>query len=329
MQKTDAPSIERITLSNNKNMKVVIASYGARILSIQYKNSEGTWLETTLNYALDSDILIDNCYMGATCGRVSNRISGAQYVHNGEFIKLDANEGENTLHGGADGFSQCFWSVSPVVVKRENSQSVTLTYTSNDGDQGFPGNLTANVTYTLTSDNHLLTEYKASCDKVSPINMCNHAYFTLGEPSIHDMELTVFANKYLPLDEKNIPTGEIFTANSDHSFMQAATLGKRIAFKDIDDCYVLVKNQTDNASQLACVLVSSRNKISLSISTDQIAMQVYTGNYLPIKYSAIALEAQGLVDAVNQAKFETDWVGPNQDYRKIVDYHFQSLPHKD
>ncbi|MFT5669986.1 MAG: aldose 1-epimerase [Glaciecola sp.] len=321
-----APSIQRITLSNNQNMQVVIANYGARILSIQYKNSDNIWLETTLNEDVDSHILNDNCYMGATCGRVSNRIKGAQYFHKGKSIKLDTNEGENTLHGGAGGFSQCFWTLSPVVVTSENNQSVTLTYISPDGDQGFPGNLTAQVIYTLTHDDHLIIEYKASCDKVSPINMCNHAYFTLGEPSIHAMKLTVFADKYLPVDEKNIPTGKIFAANGMHNYMQAVTLGKRIALKDIDDCYVLVKNSTQKASQLACVLTSNRNKISLSISTNQIAMQVYSGNYLPVKYSAIALEAQGLVDAVNQPGFATDWVGPNQNYRKVIDYYFQSLP---
>lgn len=323
MTDSQHPTIERVTLTN-ENMRVSIANYGARILSIKYKNSAGMWIETTLNYTLDHDILSDNCYMGATCGRVSNRISGAKYVHKGEVVKLCANDGNNTLHGGKGGFSHCFWSMSPIV-RDGTSEQITLLYRSVHGDQGFVGNLHAQVKYILTHDNHLRIEYKASCDRHGPINMCNHTYFTLGEASIHPLKLTVFAKKYLPLTANSIPTGEISLLNSEHSFEHGVVLADRLLQKDIDDCYLLLKKPTTQNCQLAGELRSQTNNIMLSISTNQIAMQVYTGNYLPIKHSAIALEAQGLVDAVNQAGFESDWVGPHQEYDKVVDYHFQSL----
>jgi len=293
MPSSAMPNIERITLVNHNDLQVVIANYGARILSIKYRNGSGQWIETTQNFSTDEEILNDDFYMGATCGRVSNRISNASYSHEGVNYVLAANDGGNTLHGGPRGFSHCMWSLGPVITDA-HSQSLTLSCLSKDGDQGFPGNLTANVTYKLTHDNQLLIEYFASSDKVGPINMCNHAYFTLGESSINNLTLSVNANKLLALNSNNIPTGEILTTNNTHH----------------------------GEAALACTLASHANGITLSIYSNQTALQVYTGNYLPLKHSAIALEAQGLVDAVNQASFETDWVGPNQDYRKVVRYQF-------
>lgn len=317
------PEIKRVLLTNNANMRVELANYGARILSIQFKHPSGEWIETTLNYTADSDILNDAYYMGATCGRVSNRINGAQYSHAGKVIKLLANDDENTLHGGPVGFSHSFWSMGDVQ-NHENGQSIMFSHKSLSGDQGFPGKLIAKVTYTLTHNNHLQIHYHASCDQISPINMCNHSYFTLGEPSIHDLDLHVCSNKILPLNSHNIPTGEIVTPTANLSFMPAVNLGKTLSSRDLDDCYILLKKSPFDTVQNACTLSSLRNEISLTISTNQVAIQVYSGNYLPQKHSGIALEAQGLVDAVNQAGFESDWVGPHQDYTKTVDYHFQS-----
>jgi len=316
--------IKRIILTNKKNMQVVIANYGARILSIKYLNANGVWIETTLNYQTDAEILADECYMGATCGRVSNRIANAQYMHNGVKYKLEANEGNNMLHGGPGGFSQCIWSVDPVITSADG-QSVTLTYLSKDGDQGFPGNLCAKVTYRLSNDDRLSIEYKATSDKNSPINMCNHAYFTLGESSVHNLMLSVNANKYLALNADNIPIGEILATNNEYFSNAPISISQTLKHRDADDCYIIEQTPNQEKLKLACILTSNKSKISLSIFTNQIALQVYSGNYLPIKHGGIALEAQGLVDAVNQVGFETDWVGPSQDYQKVIHYQFRPV----
>jgi len=321
MPSSAMPNIERITLVNHNDLQVVIANYGARILSIKYRNGSGQWIETTQNFSTDEEILNDDFYMGATCGRVSNRISNASYSHEGVNYVLAANDGGNTLHGGPRGFSHCMWSLGPVITDA-HSQSLTLSCLSKDGDQGFPGNLTANVTYKLTHDNQLLIEYFASSDKVGPINMCNHAYFTLGESSINNLTLSVNANKLLALNSNNIPTGEILTTNNTHFCKAPKSVSETLKHRDADDCYIIEQKPNHGEAALACTLASHANGITLSIYSNQTALQVYTGNYLPLKHSAIALEAQGLVDAVNQASFETDWVGPNQDYRKVVRYQF-------
>lgn len=324
MHSSARPPIKRMTLSNQKNMQVVIANYGARILSIKYLNDSGEWIETTLNYQSDKEILADEYFMGATCGRVSNRISNALYFHNGVKYKLVANEGGNTLHGGPVGFSHSIWSLGSVIDDAEG-QSLTLTYLSEDGDQGFPGNLSAKITYQLTNDDQLIIKYFASSDKFGPINMCNHAYFTLGETSIHNLHLSVHANKYLALNTNNIPTGEILRTHKEYFSETPIKISETLKHRDADDCYIIEQTPTEETAKLACVLVSNKHKISLSIYTDQVALQVYTGNYLPEKHQAIALEAQGLVDAVNQPGFETDWVGPNQDYQKVVRYQLQPV----
>lgn len=322
MHSSKMKSIERVTLSNRNNMQVVIANYGARILSIRYRNADNKWIETTLNYDSDEDLLADKCYMGATIGRVSNRISHAQYSHMGTQYKLLANDGANSLHGGPGGFSQCIWSMSDVI-EDENGQTVTLTYLSKDGDQGFPGQLLAKVTYRLSFDDQLTIQYNASSDKVGPINMCNHTYFTLGEASIHNLTLSVYAKRYLEMNKHNLPTGNILNTNDKYFTTQAICIADTLKHRDADDCYIIEQNQTSDELKRACILTSRKNNISLLIYSDQIALQVYSGNYLPKKHSAIALEAQGLVDAVNQADFECDWLGPGIDYQKVVHYQFQ------
>ena len=311
-------TIKRITLTNDNLMQVTLCNFGARILSIKVPNKANRLFETTLNHTTDEDIKSDTAYMGATCGRVSNRIAGAKYAHNNKDVQLKANEGQNMLHGGANSFSHRFWSMASSD-ENAGTSSVTFTLFSPANDQGFPGNLTASVTYTLTNQNALIIDFAASCDADCPINMCNHTYFTLGEKSIHELVLQVFAEQYLPVDKNSIPTGSFAdTRGSDFDFTEPQTLKDKINIRDFDECFVM--NKAHNAR-----LISKQNALALDIYSDQAGMQVYTGNFLPTKYQGIALEAQGLIDAVNQASFETDWVGPDNNYAKTIKYHFSAL----
>jgi aldose 1-epimerase len=311
------PALKRITLTNANLMQVTLCDFGARILSIKVPNKSKELVETTLNYYTDKEILNDESYMGATCGRVSNRIAGAKYEHKGHTYSLSNNEGANTLHGGEKGFSDQRWSMSDVQLSGEN-QTLTFTLISPNGDQGFPGKLTALVTYTLNNQNVLSIEYAATCEAMCPINMCNHTYFHLGENSIHGLKLQVNATSYTPIDKANIPTGEVAPAEQAFDFTQAKTLSEKLAMRDFDECFIV--NDSHNAR-----LTSSKTAIQLDIHSDQVALQVYTGNYLPIKHSAIALEAQGLINAVNQANFQEEWVGPGHDYKKTIRYVFTSF----
>lgn len=315
--KTPPKQLQRITLTNDNLMQVTLCNFGARILSIKVPNKANRLIETTLNYDTDNDIQNDQCYMGATCGRVSNRIKDAKFTHEGTLYALIANEGSNILHGGDKGFSNRLWSITRPPVSGKNN-SVTFQLQSPNGDQGFPGNLTAAVTYTLSNRNILSIDYKASCDTLCPISMCNHAYFHLGEKSINDLELQVNANNYTPIDEHNIPTGEFAATQNAFDFSHPQSLSTKLAIRDFDECFLV--NNSHNAR-----LISRENGLILDIHSDQLGLQVYTGNYLPIKHRAIALEAQGLIDAVNQANFQEEWVGPDHDYRKTIRYEFTSF----
>ncbi|MGB3727219.1 MAG: aldose epimerase family protein [Glaciecola sp.] len=307
-------AIQRVTLVNQHNMQVQVCDYGARILSIKVPNACGELIETTQNYAQDTDILADTAYMGATCGRIANRVSGAKFEVNNTHYHLDANEGNNTLHGGSVGFSHHYWKLVS-----HNNNTVVYEHLSPHLDQGFPGNLQVKVSYTLSDTNELLIQYHVSSDMTCPINMCNHTYFTLGETNgIHALQLQVNAKKYLPVNAHSIPTGEQSVVTQAMDFTAAQKLADKLQLRDFDDCYIV--DQQD-----AVHLVSEQHQLSLTISSDHKAMQVYTGNYLPQKHSAIALEAQGLVDAVNQKTFEAEYVSPQRPYRKFIRYTFNAL----
>lgn len=316
--------IQRYTLVNKNNMQVIICNFGARILSIKVPKQNGDLVETTYNHTEDKAILRDESYMGATCGRVANRISNASYFCNNTQYLLDANEGNNTLHGGSHNFSFRFWedvnANSRQADEACHNSTITLSLISEDGDQGFPGRLNISVSYTLDDDNTLSIKYHATCDKLCPINICNHTYFNLGEDTINDLSLLVHAKRYLPVDKHNIPTGEIAMANGAFDFSQKAKLKEKLEFRDFDDCYVL-NNHNAQATPI-CTLSSTLNNLHLNIFSNQVGLQIYTGNHLSNKYAAIALEAQSLVDAVNQTGFQCDWVGPSQSYRKYVKYQF-------
>jgi aldose 1-epimerase len=306
-------SLQHISLTNTNNMQVTLCNYGARVLSIKVPNKNGKLVETTLNHTNDEDIVSDQAYMGATCGRVANRISGAKFMCDGAWVKLEANENNNLLHGGIDSFSHRYWDI-----QQNTGNSVKFVLESPHGDQGFPGKMRVSVNYTLNDDNALLIEYDAQCDALCPINLCNHTYFTMGESDIKSLELQVNATKYIPVNEESIPLGTISPVSPALDFRKPQTIKDKLKLRDFDDCYVVDSEQ--------CVVLTSHvNQLALHIESNQLGMQVYTGNALSKKYAAIALEAQGLIDAVNHGALSTDWVSPDAPYSKFVKYQFLSL----
>jgi len=302
---------KRFHLSNAHNMQVTLSNFGARVLSIKVPSKSGNLVEVTQNYENNKDIINDSAYMGAICGRVANRISDAKFKLEGRQYELENNNGNNMLHGGTRGFSNQLWKV-----KNQSKNRVTFSLFSKHLDQGFPGNLHIDVCYFLSNENELRLSITAHCDHICPINICNHTYFHLGETDgIGRLKLQINASHFIPVNSNGIPKGEIKPVTDEMNFQEAQTLENKLALRDFDDCYVVDKLQSAN-------LTSLTNSIHLAVTSDQLGLQVYTGNFLPQKHSAIALEAQGLIDAINHPNIETDYVSPDMPYSKFVNYKF-------
>lgn len=329
-------SIETTILSNHYGMSVEIINFGARIKSIKFPvnnlsvSNEPT--EMILGYDEASDYLTDEFYLGTTCGRVCNRIAGGKFELGGSEYQLTQNDGENCLHGGVDNFSLRYWQIDKQTL---TNNSVTLSLFSNDGDQGFPGNFTLSVTYKLSADNKLSIQYYGNTDVMTPVNITNHAYFNLGEKDCQSLYLQMMSSAFLETDSANIPTGNIIeVADTDYNFREPAGIGLRqknsqddslIAKKGFDHCFVL-----DNTpfEQPKAILTSLQNQISLSVYTDQSAIQFYTGFYLSGKfnsYQGACLEAQNYTDAENNKHFPSNALKPNQTYKRQIIYQFESI----
>ncbi|WP_372760445.1 aldose epimerase family protein [Pseudoalteromonas sp.] len=317
-------------LSNEQGMRVEILNFGARVKSILFPVNDIP-TEMTVGYEHNDSYLADTFYLGASCGRVANRISDASFELNGERYRLSANDGKNCLHGGVDNFAQRFWQID---FAQSTKTSVTLTLHSADGDQGFPGNVVMQVRYHLSSDNRLTINYSARTDKATPLNMTNHCYFNLGEQNCLALELQINAANYLARNAQGIPSGEIVAvANSDLCFTAPNQLGQRQyaaqhpqlkAPLGYDHCYVLEQQQSGPAA----VLSSLQNKVKMSVSTDQAALQLYTGAFLDgpfTAYQGVCLEAQNYTDAVNIPHFANSIVMPGEQYNKVISYHFENI----
>jgi len=324
-------SVETVLLSNDYGMSVEIINFGARIKSIKFPvNSQPT--EMTLGYESAADYVEDEFYLGATCGRVCNRIAGGKFELDGRQYQLPLNDGVNCLHGGDNNFSLRFWEIDKQTL---TSSSVTLLLISVDGDQGFPGNLTLSVTYQLSEDNKLSIQYTGNTDLATPINLTNHAYFNLGEEDCQSLQLQMMSSVFLETNASNIPTGKLLTVGKgDYNFREPATIGERQQHtKDeslkskqgYDHCFVL-----DNApfEEPKAILTSLKNHVSLSVYTDQSAIQLYTGFYLSGKfrsYQGLCLEAQNYTDADNHKHFPSNILQSTQQYKRSIVFEFSSV----
>jgi len=312
-------------------MSVEIINFGARIKSITFPvNSKPT--QMILGYESAKEYLNDEFYIGATCGRVCNRISSGKFQLCDKQYQLPLNDGDNCLHGGYDNFSFRYWEIDKPSL---TSTSVTLSLVSPNGDQGFPGELNLSVCYQLSADNKLSIQYAANTDLTTVINLTNHTYFNLGETDCQSLQLQMMSSEFLETDVNNIPTGKIFPVfNTDFNFLEADSIGSRqqntedksIRQKNgFDHCYIL-----DN-SLFECpkaILTSIKNQVSLSVYTDQLAIQLYTGFYLNghfKPYQGVCLEAQNYTDAENNKYFPSNVLKPNQLYQRKITFGFSSI----
>ena len=307
----DGAEVKLITLRNAKGMSAQIISYGAIIKELHAPDRDGRFANVVLT--TDSLQKYERGFNGAAAviGRVVNRIGGAQFDLEGMTYKLTANERRNSIHGGRKGFAQSVWAVENTRASDAES-AVTLTYFSKDGEEGFPGNLKASVTYAVTDRNELRLDYTAETDKPTIVNLSNHAYWNLaGGGSCLDNILWIPAERYTPTDAELIPTGEILPLQgTPMDFSHPTRIGDRIdqlkpKLNGYDHNYLLSEGK---AMKMAARLVEPRSGRIMEVRTTQPAVQLYTGNHLG--HTAVCLETQHPPDAIHHSNFPSIVVRP-------------------
>ena len=302
----DGLDFELFTLSRG-DLTVQITNYGARLLRVVRDGVD-------LLYGPKSpeELLSDDCYCGAVCGRVANRIAGGSFELDGRRYQLAVNNGPNHLHGGTIGFNARIWSV-----EQADESRLVLTLLSPDGEEGYPGTVRVRAVYSL-GEQGLSLDLEADTDAPTLLNLTNHAYWNLaGQGTIDGHLLSVAADAYTPM-VSNIPTGSIEPVEGTlYDLRRPAQLGERNAPSAIaggyDDNYVL-----NNGGELREAAVLTCGERRLRVSTNAPGLQVYTGDYLPLKRGGVALEAQNYPDSPHHANFPSIELRPGETYRRRI-----------
>lgn len=321
-----ANQIKKVGLTNANGMRVEVANYGARLVSIKMPLRD-QMVEMLATVETDEQLLHDDCYLGATCGPVCNRISGAGFDLNGQSYVLEANDGDNCLHSGADNLGISFWQLAA-----QSDDSVTFELELQDGFRGFPGNRRFRVTYQLDDNNRLAIAYEVVTDKDTPINLTNHAYFNLGETNALELQFTLASKEFLERHSNGIPSGKtIAVTDCGYDLAQWQHVGcffnnnlysQFVEERGVDHCFVLEATPFDSAK---AELLSEQNQVKLSVYSDQPAIQFYTGKFLPTPYQGLCFESQGYTDAVNQPEFPSVVLSAGDTYRHKLVYEFTDL----
>jgi aldose 1-epimerase len=332
--KFENKDVLQYTLTNAKGVVVKIINYGGIITDIMVPDRDGNMGNVVLGYdSLSGYLQKGNPYFGAVVGRYANRIANGKFTIDGNTYTLAANNNGNSLHGGLKGFDKVIWDT------KQSDNTLTLTYDSKDGEEGYPGNLHAQVVYTLTGDNELKIEYTATTDKPTPVNLTNHTYFNLSagkSPTIEDHILTLNADKYTIVNDKLIPTGQNpAVKGTPMDFTSPKKIGKEIAAVKgggYDHNWVL--NKSGNEESLAATVYDSASGRFMEVLTTQPGVQFYTGNFLDgklagtrggttyNKHSALCLETQHFPDSPNQPSFPGTILKPGETYKQTTVYKF-------
>lgn len=318
--------VERFVLRSGTGLSASIITYGGRITELHTPDRNGNLANINLGFDTLEPYFTDKAFLGTLVGRVANRIGGARFTLDGKEYHFSPNDGHNLLHGGPAGFHQVVWIAEPR--DTSGSPALWLSYTSPDGEGGFPGTLRIKVGYTLSAD-ALRIDYTATTDKPTPINLTNHAYFNLsgaGGGDILSHELTLAASRYTPVDEELIPMGTVVPLDrTPLDFRRPIAIGQRIGEVGIgyDHNYVLDTN--GDLTKLAGTLRDPGNGRIMRFYTTELAVQLYTGNFLqPNKHGALCLETQHFPDAVNHPEFPSTILRPGKVYKQSTIYQFAS-----
>jgi aldose 1-epimerase len=332
----DGQAVDLITLRNSSGCEARIITYGATLIGIDVPDSGGKIDNVVLGFDNVADYENKSPYFGATVGRVANRIALGRFDLDGKTYKLAINNGPNTLHGGLKAFDKKVWTIEKM---EQSPPSVTFNLHSPDMEEGFPGNVDVQVSYSLAEDNALKITYAASTDQNTPLNLTNHAYFNLagaGHGTILEHVLKMNCSKYTPVDKDLIPTGEIASvAGTPFDFTAPRAIGARIAevVGGYDHNFCIDGHFAGQPVAAAQAEEKGSGRI-LEMLTTEPGVQFYTGNFLDgtisgtggiyPKHSGFTFEAQHYPDAVHQANFPSIIFHPGDKYHQVTVYKFSA-----
>jgi aldose 1-epimerase len=328
----------------NGGTRMKVLSYGGVVQSLEIPDRRGRHENVSLGFDNLDDYVASSPYFGALIGRYGNRIDKGRFTLDGKAYQLSVNDGENTLHGGAQGFDKRVWDVEPFT--EGSDVGLVLHYTGVDGEMGYPGTLKAKVTYTLTRRGDWRIDYEATTDKATVVNLTSHVYWNLageGSGTIEDHELSIAASRYTPTDAGLIPTGELArVSGTPFDFRRAKPIGRDIrdahpqlvTAKGFDHNWVLDKGITGRPEHVATLRDRSSGR-TLRIATDQPGLQFYSGNFLDGTLTgtggslyrqgdALCLETQHFPDSPNQPSFPSTVLRPGQTYRTTTVHSFDA-----
>ena len=339
----DAKPVELYTLTNTGGMEAKITTYGATLVSLTVPDRNGVPGDVVLGYDSLADYSTRPEYFGCIAGRYANRIAGGKFSLHGTQHQLAANDGDNHLHGGIRGLDKVVWQAQGF---EDNSGiGLRLAYLSPDGEEGYPGNLSITVTYTLTASNELIIDYNATTDKSTIVNLTHHSYFNLagaGTGDILNHDLMINADRFTPVDRSLIPTGELRdAAGTAFDFTQPTAIGARIGHDEeqlqfgggYDHNWVL--NKDVDGPCLAARAYERKSGRTLEVYTTQPGLQFYSGNFMENNIDAKAgqiyhhrggfcLETQHFPDSPNRPDFPTTVLDPESEYEHTTIFKFRS-----
>ena len=340
---TDGKEAELYTLLNSNGVEIEITNYGGIVVSLRLPDRRGEMADVVLGYDNLSRYEADKWHFGAIIGRYANRIAGGKFRLNGHEYTLALNNGPNHLHGGVVGFEKVVWGARDFTTQNER---LILQYVSEDGEEGYPGKVTARVEYSLTDENEFQVKYSATTDKDTVINLTNHSYFNLGGADAGDIrrhQLQLDADQFTPVNENLIPTGELrHVSHTPFDFTQPEAIGSRINQDDpqlkfgrgYDHNWVL-KRGVDGALLPAAILFEPKSGRTMKILTTEPGIQFYSGNFLDGsmrgksrtaygRYSGLCLETQHFPDSPNQANFPSTVLRVGEQYESTTVFKFSN-----
>jgi len=328
-QTPDEQAVDLVTMTNPNGIEARIMTFGGIIVSMKTPDRDGNLGDVVLGFDDLSGYTKEHPYFGAIIGRYGNRIGAGKFTLNGVEYKLAVNNGPNHLHGGIKGFDKVVWKIEDAKTTGDEA-ILSLGYLSKDGEEGYPGDLKCTVTYTLTADNELKMRYEARTDKPTVLNLTNHSYWNLAGQGTGDVlghELVLNADRYTPVDEGLIPTGELKSVkDTPMDFTKPKAIGSRIKQVDIggyDHNFVL--NGQTGQMKLCAKVYEPKSGRTMEIRTTEPGVQFYTGNFLDgaltgkdgkvyQKHYAFCLETQHFPDSPNKPDFPSVVLRPGEKY---------------
>ena len=333
------------TLDNGQGLKVEITNYGGIVVRLFTRDKKGSFADIVLGYDRLEDYFNNYAYFGALIGRYGNRINNGSFTLEGKTYQLPKNEvqetGSNHIHGGEKGFDKVVWDAE--LFKEDNCPGLKLKYFSEEGEQGYPGNLQVQVKYIVLKDNTLRIEYRVETDQKTPINLTNHSYFNLrgeGQSDILNHILQLKASSFTPIDEAFIPTGEIRSVdNTPFDFREPKKIGAEIAANNrqlniaggYDHNFIIDGEEEKELKDLGEVYEPETGRM-MTVRTTEPGVQFYTGNSLSgqegkegstyKKHTGFCLETQHFPDSPNHDNFPGTFLKPGEEYYSVTEYSF-------